>query len=68
MRHSIGLAWVAGFVIASAAPLHAQTTVQRAADILKDREPAPRRPLAWSPHAWSPLAGLPSSSPSARSS
>ncbi len=40
MRHSIGLAWVAGFLIASAAPLHAQTTIQRAADILKNREPA----------------------------
>jgi hypothetical protein len=41
MRHSIGLAWVAGFLIASAAPLHAQSTVQRAADILNDRTPAP---------------------------
>jgi hypothetical protein len=40
MRHSIGLAWVAGFLIASAAPLQAQTTIQRAADVLKDREPA----------------------------
>jgi hypothetical protein len=49
MRHSIGLAWVAGFVIASAAPLHAQTTVQRAADILKDREPAPPPPARVEP-------------------
>ncbi|HEX2249855.1 MAG TPA: hypothetical protein VHH32_05865 [Gemmatimonadales bacterium] len=39
MRHTIGLAWVAVFLIASAAPLQAQTTIQRAADILNDREP-----------------------------
>jgi hypothetical protein len=40
MRHSIGLAWIAGFLIASAAPLHAQTTIQKARDVLNDREPA----------------------------
>ena len=40
MRHSIGLVWVAGFLIASAAPLHAQTTIQKARDILNNRAPA----------------------------
>jgi hypothetical protein len=49
MRYSIGLAWVAGFLIASAAPLHAQSTVQRAADILKDREPARVEPVRVEP-------------------
>jgi hypothetical protein len=44
MRHSIGLAWIAGFLIASAAPLHAQTTIQKARDILNDRTPAPPPP------------------------
>ena len=46
MRHSIGLAWVAGFLIASAAPLQAQTELQRAAEILRQRQtatPAPAR-------------------------
>ena len=28
MRHRIGLAWVAGFLIASALPLQAQTTYE----------------------------------------
>jgi hypothetical protein len=49
MRHSIGLAWVAGFLIASAPPLQAQTTIQRAVDILKDREPAPLAPARVEP-------------------
>jgi hypothetical protein len=44
MRHSIGLAWVAGFLIASAAPLHAQSTIQKARDILNNRTPAPVAP------------------------
>jgi hypothetical protein len=41
MRHSIGLAWIAGFLFASAAPLSAQTTIERARDFLADRKPAP---------------------------
>ena len=44
MRHSRGLAWVAGFLIASAAPLPAQTTIQKSRDILNDRAPAPPPP------------------------
>ena len=44
MRHSIGLAWVAGFLITSAAPLHAQTELQRAAEILRRRQTAPPPP------------------------
>jgi hypothetical protein len=44
MRHSIGLAWAAGFLIASAAPLHAQTELQRAAEILRNRQTAPPPP------------------------
>lgn len=49
MRHSIGLAWIAGFLIASAAPLHAQTTIQKARDILNDRAPAPVEPARVEP-------------------
>ena len=49
MRHSIGLAWVAGFLIASAAPLHAQTTIQKARDILNDRAPARVEPARVEP-------------------
>lgn len=44
MRHSIGLAWVAGFLIASTAPLHAQTELQRAAEILRKRQAATPAP------------------------
>ena len=44
MRHSIGLAWIAGFLFASAAPLAAQTTIQRARDVLADQKPAPVAP------------------------
>jgi hypothetical protein len=50
MRHSIGLAWVAaGFLVASAAPLSAQSTVQRARDVLNDRAPAPVEPVRVDP-------------------
>jgi hypothetical protein len=49
MRHSIGLAWIAGFLIASAAPLHAQTTIQRARDILNGQTPAPVEPVRVEP-------------------
>ena len=49
MRHSIGLAWVAGFLIASAAPLQAQTTIQKARDILNNRTPAPVEPARVEP-------------------
>ncbi len=49
MRHSIGLAWVAGLLIASAAPLPAQTTIQRARDILNDRAPTPAEPTRVEP-------------------
>jgi hypothetical protein len=49
MRHSIGLAWVAGFLIASAAPLHAQTELQRAAEILRNRQTAPPPPARVEP-------------------
>jgi hypothetical protein len=50
MRHSIGLAWVAaGFLVASAAPLSAQSTVQRARDVLNDRTPAPVEPVRVEP-------------------
>ena len=41
MRYSTGLALIAGFLIASAAPLEAQTTIQKARDILNDRTPPP---------------------------
>jgi hypothetical protein len=49
MRHSIGLAWVAVLLIASAPPLQAQTTIQRAADILNDRQPAHPEPARVDP-------------------
>jgi hypothetical protein len=49
MRHSIGLAWVAGFLFASAAPLSAQTTIERARDVLADRKPAPVAPTRVEP-------------------
>jgi hypothetical protein len=49
MRHSIGLAWVAGFLIASAAPLQAQTELQRAAEILRNRQSAPPPPARVEP-------------------
>jgi hypothetical protein len=49
MRHSTGLAWIAGFLIASAAPLQAQTTIQKARDILNDRTPAPVEPARVEP-------------------
>jgi hypothetical protein len=49
MRHSIGLAWVAGFLFASAAPLQAQTEVQRAAEILRNRQTAPLPPARVEP-------------------
>jgi hypothetical protein len=49
MRHSIGLAWVAGFLIAGATSLQAQTTIQRAADVLNNREPAPVEPVRVEP-------------------
>lgn len=42
MRHSIGLALVAGFLVATAAPLSAQTELQRASEIVKDWQTAPR--------------------------
>jgi hypothetical protein len=48
MRHSIGLAWVAGFLFASAAPLSAQTTIQQARDMLKNG-PAPVQPVRVDP-------------------
>jgi hypothetical protein len=41
MRHSIGLAWVAGFLIASALPLQAQSTYEIFRDKLNDKTPAP---------------------------
>jgi hypothetical protein len=41
MRHSIGLAWVAGFLIAGALPLQAQSTYEIFRDKLNDRTPAP---------------------------
>ncbi len=56
MRHSIGLAWIAGFLVASAAPLHAQTTIQKARDILNNRTPAPVAPA---PAAPAPVAPAP---------
>ena len=49
MRHSIGLAWVAGFLIASAAPLHAQTELQRAAEIFRKRQTAAAAPAPAAP-------------------
>jgi hypothetical protein len=49
MRYSMGLAWVAGFLIASAAPLHAQTTIQKAREILNNRVPAPVAPARVEP-------------------
>ena len=49
MRHSIGLAWVAGSLIASAAPLQAQTELQRAAEILRNRQSAPPAPARVEP-------------------
>ena len=49
MRYSIGLALVAGFLIASAAPLHAQTELQRAAEILRKRQTAPPPPARVEP-------------------
>ena len=49
MRHSIGLAWVAGFLFASGAPLSAQTTIERARDVLADRKPAPVAPARVEP-------------------
>src|SRR3954468_185312 len=48
MRHSIGLAWVAGFLFASAAPLSAQTTIQQARDMLKNGH-APVQPVRVDP-------------------
>ncbi len=41
MRHRIGLAWVAGFLIASALPLQAQSTFEIFRDKLNDKTPAP---------------------------
>jgi hypothetical protein len=41
MRHRIGLAWVAGFLIASALPLQAQSTYEIFRDKLNERTPAP---------------------------
>jgi hypothetical protein len=49
MRHSIGLAWVAGFLIAGAAPLQAQTEVQQAAEIFKKWQTAPPAPARVDP-------------------
>ena len=49
MRHSTGLALIAGFLIASAAPLQAQTTIQRARDILNNKAPAPVEPARVEP-------------------
>jgi hypothetical protein len=49
MRHSIRLAWVAGFLVASAAPLHAQTELQRAAEIINRRQTAPPTPARVEP-------------------
>ena len=44
MRYSIGLAWVAGFLIASALPLRAQSTYEVFRDKLNERTPAPAAP------------------------
>jgi hypothetical protein len=41
MQRSIGMAWMAGVLIAIAAPLRAQTTIQRAADALNRPQTAP---------------------------
>ena len=41
MRHSIGRAWVAGFLIASALPLQAQSTYEIFRDKLNNKTPAP---------------------------
>ena len=49
MRHSIGLAWVAGLLIASVPPLQAQTELQRAAEILRNRQSAPPAPARVEP-------------------
>ena len=49
MRYSTGLAWVAGFLVASAAPLRAQTELQRAAEILRNRQAAPAAPARVEP-------------------
>ena len=49
MRHSIGLAWIAGFLFASAAPVSAQTTIEKARDFLADRKPTPVEPARPAP-------------------
>jgi hypothetical protein len=49
MRHSIGLAWAAGFLFASAAPLDAQTELQRASEIVKEWQTAPPPPTRVEP-------------------
>jgi hypothetical protein len=49
MRHSIGLAWVAGFLIASALPLQAQSTYEIFRDKLNDRTPPPAAPARVEP-------------------
>lgn len=41
MQRSIGVAWIAGVLIAIAAPVRAQTTLQRAADALNRPDAAP---------------------------
>jgi hypothetical protein len=41
MQRSFGMAWMAGVLIAMAAPLRAQTTIQRAADALNPPETGP---------------------------
>ena len=41
MQRSIGVAWIAGVLIAIAAPVRAQTTLQRAADALNRPQTAP---------------------------
>ena len=49
MRHSIRLAWVAGFLIASALPLQAQSTYEMFRDKLNERTPTPTAPARVEP-------------------
>ncbi len=50
MKRSIAVGWLAGLALGLiAAPLSAQTTIQRAQDILNDRTPAPVEPTRVEP-------------------
>ncbi len=44
MQRRNGVAWIAGLLIAMAAPVRAQTTLQRAADVLNRPQTAPVEP------------------------